>query len=304
MPPAEYLRPEDLFGDLRVLLKAGLPVRLERCGSSVLALRGVRARALQPDDPGSQARALDALLREQLDRLENAELADAAPLLFGAHVSTSGATLTARRDAAAKAAGFEVHHFRKRIEPKMLELIALQLQRDSEDFTVRHAEPPGLRARQNALQLPEDVFAWEAAEHQEAIARLWAAVYGLRGELLRVARLVSMAVDQGEVVPAADAALWRHAMVLAVAEQYRAAYGSVLLHAATELGPTDIAAYAGWTPPLTEDQKRLVVHCMDLEGSHTEFVDRLRAAGGDELMTTWRLALISTVPAGSRGRPS
>ncbi|GAA4206103.1 hypothetical protein GCM10022252_67710 [Streptosporangium oxazolinicum] len=226
-----------------------------------------------------------------MDRLENSELAEAARLLFGAQVSTSGSTLTARRAMAAAASGYEVHHFRKRIEPRLLELLAWQLRRDSEAFATRHAEPPELHATSGRLVLPSDVFAWEAAEHQHALASLWGAVYLLRAQLLTVARLVSM--DTAGQDLAAAVALWRHALVLRAAHAYRSAYGAVLLHAATKLGPEKIAASAGWTPPLTPPQELLLTELADSEQGWDSFAARLALAeGGTELVAVWQRALI------------
>ncbi|MET7331689.1 hypothetical protein [Nonomuraea sp. NPDC005650] len=277
--------------EVRVLLRGGLPVRADRCGPTLLGLHGVKARALHPEDPASRARALDGLLREQLDRFENVELAPAARLLFGAEVTTSGATLTARREAAARASKYEVHHFRKRIEPKLTELIAWQLRRDSEEFTERHATPPDLHVASRPLALPADVFAWEAAEHQHAMAALWGAVYLLRAELLTVARLISMDASADEVDQAALVALWRHGQVLATSARYRAAYGAVLLHEATR-GPEQIARYAGWTPSLTPAQELLLTELADPAQGLSDFTARLdAAAGGPELAATWRRKL-------------
>lgn len=275
-----------------MLLRDGLPVRAEQCGPALLGLCGVKARALHPDDRASRSRALDGLLREQLARLENAELAPAARLLFGAEPATSGATLTARREAAAAASKYEVHHFRKRIEPKLLELVAWQLRRDSEEFTARHATAPELHAASRPLVLPADVFAWEAAEHQHTLASLWGAVYLLRAELLTVARLASMDAVENELAAAAYVALWRHALVLSASARYRAAYGAVVLHAATELGPEEIAAYAGWTPTLTPAQELLLAELADPAQGLSDFTARLDAAdGGAELAVAWRRAL-------------
>jgi hypothetical protein len=278
--------------EVRSLLRGGLPVRVEQCGPGLLGLRGVKARAVRPDDQASRARALDGLLREQLDRLENAELAPAARLLFGTEAATSGATLTARRTAAAQAAGYEVHHFRKRIEPKLLDLVAWQLRRDSEEFTARHAEPPELHAGSRPLALPADVFAWEAAEHQHAIAALWGAVYLLRAELLTVARLASMGAVESELTVAAMTALWRHALVLRTSADYRASYGAVLLHAAADLRPEQVGASAGWTPDLTSAQELVLADLADINGGLADFTARLEAAdSGAELAAVWQQAL-------------
>lgn len=277
--------------EVRTLLRTGLPVRPESCGRALLGLQGVKARALHPDDVESRARALDGLLREQLDRFENAELGPAARLLFGADAATSGVTLTARRQAAAAAAGYEMHHFRKRIEPKVTALVAWQLRRDSEEFTARHATAPELYAATRPLVLPADVFAWEAAEHQHALAALWGAIYQLRAELLTVARLVSMDASETEISRAAGAALWRHAQFLSASVRYRAAYGAVLLHQASH-GPQELVAYAGWTPSLTPAQELLLAELGDPAAGIVDFTARLDAAdGGAELAAAWRRGL-------------
>jgi hypothetical protein len=284
--------PDALQEEVRALAKTGLPARAKACGPELFRLRGVRARALHPESPDSLARSLDGLLREQLDRFENPELAQAARLLFGAGSPASGRTLTARRQAAASASGYEVHHFRKRIEPKVLELVAWQLRRDSEEFTARRASPPELHAEPAQLVLPTDVFAWEAAEHQHVLASLWGAVYLLRAELLTVARLVSMEAPGDEIAAAAAAALWRQAQVLAATARYRGAYGAALLHAATGLGPQEVASYAGWTPALTPAQELLLGGLTAPGQGLADFTARLdAAAGGAVLAASWRQAL-------------
>lgn len=282
-----------LADEVRAIVRFGLPVRADRAGARLLGLAGVRARAIDLDDPASRAHALDAALREELGRLENAGLAEAARLLFGFESETSGAKLTARRAAAATAAGYEVHHFRKRIEPKICGLVAWQLRRASE-ASVAEADPsaPVLHASGQPLVLPADVFAWEAIEHQHTLAALWGAVYLLRAELLTVARLVSMDAPAVESNGAATAALWRHAQVLAATASYRASYGAVLLHTATELAPEQIGASAGWTPALAPAQELLLAELGEPEQGLVDFTARLdEAAGGPELAATWRRAL-------------
>jgi hypothetical protein len=305
---------DTLAAELRALLRAGLPIRAGQCGPALLALPVVRARA-RGDDHDGRARTVDALLREQLDRLEHRELAVAARLLFGADSSTAGATLTARRAAAAAAAGYEAHHFRKRVEPKLTGLVAVQLRRAGEEAAL-FTMAPDLRAASGRPVLPADVFAWEATEHQQALATLWGAVYLLRAELLEVARLVSMDAAEDDLARACRTALWRHALVLRAVRDYRAAYGAVLLHtgigaapgttpgtdpSAAGLGVDQIAARAGWTPPLSLAQELLLAELTDPEHGLADFSTRLHAsAGGPALAVAWQHALTGRTagPAG------
>ena len=293
-----------LAEEVRAVVRAGLPVRADQAGPRLLALPGVRARASDPGDRASRARALDAVLREELAHLEDAELAEAARLLFGVGASTAGAKLTARRLAAAETAGYEVNHFRKRIEPKLHALVAWHLSRHSDQAEGARPFPPSLHPARGPLVLPADVFAWEAAEHQQALARLWGAVYLLRAELLAVAALVSMDADQPILAAATTTALWRHALVLHATAAYRAAYGEVLLHAATDvgpgLGPAEIAASAGWTPALTPAQELLLVARAGPEAGLADFTTALaQARGGPELAASWRRALTGCTPSGT-----
>ncbi|MCD0448550.1 hypothetical protein LO762_04975 [Actinocorallia sp. API 0066] len=290
---------DTLAGEVRLVVRNGLPVRPDQVGPRLLSLAAVRARALDAGDRGSRARALEAVLRAELDRLDNAELAAAARLLFGVVEATSGAKLTARRQAAATAAGYEVHHFRKRIEPKICGLVAGQLLRAGEDAEAALPAAPVLHAAARPLVLPADVFAWEAAEHQSAVAALWGAAYLLRAELVNVARLVSMDAPPGEVDGAADVALWRHAQVLAATAAYRACYGAVLLHAAGDLSPDQIGSSAGWTPALTPAQELLLGGLGGPDDGFASFTARLAASGGGrDLAARWRQAL-----TGRRSRP-
>jgi len=300
---------DTLAAEVRALLRAGLPLRTGQCGPALLALPAVRARA-RGDDPGSRTRALDALLREQLDQVEHRDLATAARLLFGADPGTSGATLTARRTAAAAAAGYEAHHFRKRVEPKLTGLVALQLRRAGEE-TTRFTAAPDLRAASGRPVLPADVFAWEATEHQQALATLWGEVYLLRAKLLEVARLVSMNAAEPDLARACQTALWRHALVLRAARDYRTAYGAVLLHTsigtapdtAPGLGVDQIAARAGWTPPLSPAQDLLLAELADPGQGLADFTARLKtAAGASTLAAAWQRALTGR-PVEQQGAP-
>ncbi|MBO2461543.1 hypothetical protein [Actinomadura violacea] len=301
----------ELAEEMRALVRYGLPVRADRAGPHLLALPAVRARAVDPADRASLARALELALREELDRL-NHELAPAARLLLGTDPATAGARLTVRRQAAAQASGYEVHHFRKRIEPKIWDLLTGQLGRAG-DASVLVA--PVLHPARRPLVLPADVFAWEAVEHQQALAALWGAVYLLRAELLAVAALVSMDADRLALDAAAERALWRHALVLHAAASYRAAYGQVLLHTAADYGqvllhtaadpgpapgPDEIAASAGWTPELTPAQELLLAELADPEAGLPGFATALTAArGGRELAKSWRAALTGRTPEGT-----
>ncbi|WP_194893733.1 hypothetical protein [Catenulispora pinisilvae] len=239
---------------LRDLLRAGLPLSEYASVDPVLLdLRGVVARAAWPDDPASRLRALESLLRWQLARFAHHRLAVPARLLFGAAPEVMGLTLTERREKAAASADYEVHHFRKRIEPEICEQLADMLNADSEDLRSR-AIPPALGQARRPLRLPADVFAWEAAEHEQALSSLWSGVYALRAALLAAAVATSTSgPDSAQATDAARTALWRLAQTLSAAAAYAAAYGASVLGADPPTEPEELALLAGWYPVLTDE---------------------------------------------------
>ncbi|MDX3589057.1 hypothetical protein [Streptomyces europaeiscabiei] len=240
---------ETLAAALRRLLRRGLPLDPAAVGSELLDLPGVVARANGSGDVAVRAHALEGVLRGQLARFPHAPLAPAAQMLFGAIPATAGITLTARRIEAAQAAGYEVHHFRKHVEPRICTLLAEQLVADTETFAAAHVAAPRLPPDERSLRLPPDVFAWEVAEHEEALCELWSRLYALRAALLKTARLASM---DGHVPPdASDEVLWRYAALRVAVRHYRAAYGPVLLPASdAPVAPADLEKLAGPVPQL------------------------------------------------------
>jgi hypothetical protein len=235
---------------VRALLRTGLPPADGEAINDLLGLGAVTARAVDPGDRASRLRALDGYLRWVLAGFDQPRLGEPARLLFGAAPETAGLTLTERRTSAAAAADYEVHHFRKRIEPRICERLAVLLAADSAEATAR-AVPPRLSRTTRPLRLPADVFAWEAAEHEQALTELWSGVFALRGALLAVARQTSMnGADHPETRTAAERALYRRARLAATADAYRTAYGPQLLGADPDTDPGELAALAGWHPDL------------------------------------------------------
>lgn len=127
------------------LLREGLPITPANADAILLDLRGVVARAVDPADIASRTAALDGTLRGLLARFSDARYAPAVRALFGLPPAEPGLNLTTRRDLAAEQAGHEVHHFRKRVEPKLIEKIAWELLADADRFTRTPMIAPGWR---------------------------------------------------------------------------------------------------------------------------------------------------------------
>jgi hypothetical protein len=271
--------------DLRPLLRRGLPADARVVPERVLMLPGVTAQAATGERV-SRVAAFDALLRTLLARFPDQRLAAAAQALFGLSLGMAGATLTARRSAAAVACGREAHHFRKHLEPRILDQLAAAVAADSDGLVIRQAVAPVLLPAAGPTALPPEVFAWEVTEQAEQLARLWSGVYALRAELLACQRLASMDPCGPAVTEAAQHVLWHTARLHAAVAGYRRAYGNRLLHA--QVPPGALVALAGWAPPLTDQQITLV--CRYVPDSHDErtFTRRLsNTPEGARLRQEW-----------------
>lgn len=264
-----------MAGGVRRLLRRGLPVTPATADPVLLNLRGILARAVDPTDEASRTAALDGVLRGLLARFPDTRYAPAARALFGLPPAQPGQNLTVRRDLAAEQAGHEVHHFRKRVEPKLIETIAWELLADADRFTRSAMIAPRLAPPTRRQPVMADPFAWEVTEHEEQLSRLWSAIYAARAELLAVERLVSLRSDKMNILHAAMTAAWRWATARAEAISYTTAFA-----AGTESSPDDLAALAGWTPALTPAQASRLTEAASGGASREQFVAILHGDTG------------------------
>lgn len=257
------------------LLRRGLPVTPATADAVLLDLRGIVARAVDPADEASRTAALDGTLRGLLARFPDTRYASAARALFGLPPAAPGQNLTARRDLAAEQAGHEVHHFRKRIEPKLIEKIAWELLADADRFTRSPMIAPRLAPTTGRQSVQADPFAWEVVEHEEQLSRLWSAIYAARAELLAVERLISLRSDRIDILHTAVTAAWRWAAARAEAISYTAAFALD-----RECSANELVALAGWTPPLTSAQASRLTEAATGGASREQFVAALHGETG------------------------
>ncbi|TMR01622.1 hypothetical protein ETD83_14340 [Actinomadura soli] len=271
------------------LLRRGLPVTPAGADAALLDLRGVVARAVDPTDIASRTAALNGTLRGLLARFPDTRYAPAARVLFGLPPAEPGLNLTARRDLAAEQAGHEVHHFRKRVEPKLIEKIAWELLADADRFTRTPMIAPRLAPVTLRQPVPADPFAWEVTEHEEQLTRLWSALYAARAELLTVERLVSLRADRIDLIHAAVTAAWRWAAARAEAIGYTTDYAPE-----SDTLVDDLLALAGWTPELAESQASRLTEAAAGGAGRDQFVHALHNETG--LARTWVDGLLGKDP--------
>jgi hypothetical protein len=262
------------------LLRRGLPVTPATADVALLDLRGIVARAVDPADETSRTAALDGTLRGLLARFPDTRYASAARALFGLPPAEPGQNLTVRRDLAAEQAGHEVHHFRKRVEPKLIEQIAWELLADADRFTRSPMIAPRLAPITGRQSIQADPFAWEVAEHEEQFSRLWSAIYAARAELLAVERLISLQADRTDILRTAVTAAWRWAGARAEAISYTTAFAPEL-----EASVDELVALAGWAPALTSAQASRLTEAATGGAGREQFVAALH--GESRLGDAW-----------------
>ncbi len=273
------------------LLRRGLPVTPATADPVLLDLRGIVARAIDPTDKASRTAALDGTLRGLLARFPDTRYAPAARALFGLPPAEPGQNLTVRRDLAAEQAGHEVHHFRKRVEPRLIEKIAWELLADADRFTRSPMIAPRLARVTERQPVQADPFAWEVAEHEEQLSRLWSAIYAARAELLAAERLISLRADRMDILHTAVTAAWRWAVARAEAIGYTTAF-------APDLDVVELVALAGWTPALTEAQASRLTEAALGGASREQFVHALHGETG--LGNTWTESFLARTSSPER----
>lgn len=251
VPPAV----EDIAKALRPIVSAGLPVRPSYADDTLLGLRGVVARSIDPSDRLNRVKALDDLVARFLVHYPDDQLGPAARILFGLAPGIRGQNLTSRRIAAATVIDRDAEHFRKRIEPEIVTAIAWQLHRDSQNYIPRdRAMPPPLQASGDTPIIRiGDVSSKDAAEHEELLSRLWAHVYALRAEVLRAERLrhwpydpTDAALSEQKLARATDRRGKEVENVRILVRTYVDRYGQRIAHGNAEFNAESLLRLAGW----------------------------------------------------------
>jgi hypothetical protein len=226
LPPHPKVSVDDLAKELRKLLRPGLPVTPKTAGAVLPNLRSVVARSVHPYDPLSRVDSLNQLLVRMLVELGQETWGEAGRILFAVAAGTRKTTLEHRRTACADLLSYDVDHFRKHIEPKLLEDVATLLYRDLLRYKrrIRRAplseEPTG-----DTPKLTEHDFTHE----EELISRIWQHVYGLRAELIAIGRLEGQPGYESQVEDHRNAATTTEKRLHELIAEFARTYGGALI---------------------------------------------------------------------------
>lgn len=260
----------------KVLRSGGLPIRPSTAPDSLLSLDGVTARSVSPDEELARVDALDRLVQTELRQLGLPDLRAAAGALFG--IGHSRGDLTTRRRTASERAGCSLDHFRKRIEPKIVEQLAWQLHQDSLQYVQRLDDGRPFAASGDAPTItPEHITHAETAEREAMTSEVWSKVYALRAALIRREMAGDNPDRRAEHERHIEAALLRLGELLLLLDRFLDRFGDRILHGAAAHNAAGLVRLAGWNGDLApEEAQRLRLRAarrqqhQDLDGGSSE----------------------------------
>jgi hypothetical protein len=183
------------------------------------------------------------------------ELRPGATVLFG--IGKRSGTLTERRALAADRLGFSTDHFRKRIEPRILQQVAWQLHQDSLQYVHRADDGTPFAASGDTPTIqPDHIEHGPTAEREALTSDVWARVYALRAALIRREMTAGDPDRQQEYERHADAAKLRLGELLVILDEFLKTYGDEIFHGAAPYSAEGLIRLAGWTGEVTAEEAR------------------------------------------------
>jgi hypothetical protein len=221
--------PDAIAVELKRIVKRGLPVDLARAGAILPNLRSVVARSVHPDDLVSRLDALNQILVRFLAEEGNDERGEAIRFLFAVAKGARGKNLMQRRADAAAALGYDLDHFRKHVEPKLIGDLAVTVYRDLLRYKSRAKRAPAsLEPTGDTPSLNETHF----THQEELVSRIWEKVYALRAEHIAVGRR-ERAANAGtmalEIAEHQEMAVREESALRALIDEYKTTYGEGLI---------------------------------------------------------------------------
>ncbi len=228
-PLSRTVTMDDLVVELTRFLRRGLPLTQATAGVVLPNLRSVIARAIHPDDPISRIDSLGTLLTRLLTDLDHDRYGQPARILYGVSPGMAGTTLTVRRQHAAQHLGYDLDHFRKRVEPDVVRAAADLLYRDMLKYKKRATGGDSF-ASYAVWELTDDDYTVE----QELSALVWKFAYAVRSELIGAKRQQS---EPGFETRVAEhrrmAAKYAGGLERAI-NNYRGLFGPIIRHGGSE----------------------------------------------------------------------
>jgi hypothetical protein len=236
-----------LVSELRAhVVRHGLPVRVPKTRSPIFELRCVTAHAIS-DDLLDRATALDGIIRRILGHhFGGGPDGEPAYVLFALAKGTKGMSLTQRRERCAELRGVHPDHWRKHLEPKLIEGVAYELHLLDRHYVPRLAETAPYRP---SLEYPD--LSSSGLLRDELESHILARMYAYRANVvgLYIAVKYDVTRDREEY---SDLALWEFTQLTLAASRYIDEYGEKLVFLGRDDNITGLLRIAGWFPPFTK----------------------------------------------------
>jgi hypothetical protein len=226
LPPHPLIDEQGLATALRAVLRYGLPLTTRKAGVVLPSLRSVIARSIHPYDVASRVDALNRLLVRFIVELDEERGNPSLAILFATARGTRGTTLQARRERTAELLSYDVTHFRKRIEPKLIDELASALYADLLRYKRRVRRAP--MSEEPTGDTPS-ITDQDFTHQEELVSRIWQHVYGLRAELIAVGRMETDPAYASQAEDHRRAAVRERATVNALMREFVETYGELFL---------------------------------------------------------------------------
>jgi hypothetical protein len=192
-------------------------------------LRNVVARSIHPGDAISRIDSLNTILSRLLTDFDHDRYSQPARILFGLTPGMAGTTLTIRRQHAARHLGYDLDHFRKRVEPQAVRALAELLYRDMLRYKKRVTGGDKFSAYPVWALTDEDITVEE-----ELSSIVWHLVYGIRAELIGARRHENESGFETRVAEHYDRAAKLSVGLQRAIDNYRHLFGPVIRHGGVE----------------------------------------------------------------------
>jgi hypothetical protein len=229
-PLSRTVNMDDLVVEVTRLVRRGLPINDKTAGVILPNLRSVIARAIHPDDVISRVDSLNTMLGRLLAESDHERYGQPARILFGTAPSMAGTTLTVRRQHAASHLGYDLDHFRKRVEPEVIRAVADLIYRDMLKYKKRAVSGADEFAAYPLWTLTDD----DINAQEELSSLVWKFAYAVRSELIGARRQENEPGFETRVAEHYDSAAKFSLGLKKALDNYRALFGPIIRHGGVE----------------------------------------------------------------------
>lgn len=243
-PRTVRLTPEQIEAEVLRISRAGLPVRPETAGEWLPYLRVVAAHA-RGTDGLARVLGLDEVLTKLARRMPAPD-PDAYPVLLGLPPAFRDWSWSKRMEEAAHRFGYNADHFRKSVVTEKIRDLAYELIRWDVKYRPQESIPlpPG-----EGLPTIDDLQP-ETAELLEVEARIFEHYFGMRADLVAVARLPARATTLRE--QHSVEALWHLAQLLTMSAHLADDFPGHLAEARRK--SEAVSQVSAWRGPFSDEE--------------------------------------------------